>query len=204
MNIPEKNPNNKLQECDKKDCTSNVELQLHNDNYSFVSKYMYKTVSGYRNKGSCWTTNHFCSEECMEYFKKYNCCRRCKEEYYTDDAGTFIEVLGYTLCNRRCDRNPSCISNMNSDMLKSRFEQEYSKCGYYKIDAIVIDKLLQKQDCDDLKQIIANNGNMVSYNMLKDMYIFYTDSVVRHTEEDELVDEETFNEYYNMIKDKLL
>ena len=40
--------------------------------------------------------------------------------------------------------------------------------------------------------------------MLKDMYIFYTDSVVRHTEEDELVDEETFNEYYNMIKDKLL
>jgi len=94
---------------------------------------------------------------------------------------------------------------MNSDTLKSRFEQEYLKCGYYKIDTMVIDKLLQKQDCDALKQIITNNGNMVSYNMLKDMYIFYTDSVVcNRKEEEELVDEETFNEYYDMIKDKLL
>jgi hypothetical protein len=89
MNIPNKNPENILRECYKKDCTNDVELQK--DNYKVVSKYMYETASGYRNKGSCWHTGYFCSEECMEYFKKYNCCGQCDEEYCSDDSGTFIE-----------------------------------------------------------------------------------------------------------------
>ena len=192
-----------LRKCYKKDCANNVEL--HKDNYKVVSKYMYQSSSGYRNRESSFPTHHFCSKECMEYFKKYNCCGQCDELFSGRDRGTFVEALGYTLCNSRCDLNPPCISNMNGHILKSKFKQEYSKLGYYKIDDMLIDKLLQKQDDDDLKQLIANNGNMVSYNMLKDMYIFYTDSVVcNRKEEEELVDEETFNEYYDMIKDKLL
>ena len=109
------------------------------------------------------------------------------------------------MCNSRCDLGTPCISNINGYALKLRFEQEYSKLGYYKIDDALVDKLLQKQNNDELKQIITDNGNMVSYNMLKDMYIFYTDSIVCGREdEEELVDKETFNKYYNMIKDKLL
>jgi hypothetical protein len=56
--------------------------------------------------------------------------------------------------------------------------------------------------CDGLKRIIADNGNMVSYNMLKDLYKFSTEFKVQERENEELTDEETFNTYYNMVKDE--
>jgi len=85
--------------------------------------------------------------------------------------------------------------------LEQRFTQEYIRHGYYKIDSDIIDKLLN--GCDDLKRIIADNGNTVSYNMLKDMYMLYSKFEFRERENEDLVDEETFYEYYNTIKNEL-
>lgn len=170
-------------------------VELCKDNYEYDSKIMYKTAFGYRNKYSNFMLYHFCSEECIEYFKKHSYCYKCNEDCTSYGKGTF-ENLGYTLCNGRCDMEPPCISTITSHKLEQRFTQEYIRHGYYKIDSDIIDKMLNGYD--ELKQIIANNGNTVSYNMLKDMYMFYSKFEVHERENDE----ETFYEYYNMIKDK--
>ncbi len=83
-----------------------------------------------------------------------------------------------------------------------RFAQEYVRYGYYRVDSEVIDKMIGGYD--GLKQIIADNGNLVSYNMLKDMHTFSTKFEVLERENEDLTDEETFYEYYNKIKDELL
>ena len=193
-----KRPDNITKKCSKKECINNVEL--YKDNYEYVSKTMFKTAYGYRNKYSSFCLYHFCSDECKENFKKHNRCYKCNEDCTSDGKGTFVETLGYTLCNSRCDMDPPCMSNIVSYELEKRFAQEYKRSGYYKIDSEVINNMLR--GCDGLKRIIADNGNMVSYNMLKDMYKFSTEFKVQERENEELTDEETFNTYYNMVKDE--
>jgi hypothetical protein len=193
-------PDTKIQKCDRKECITDITLQKVN--YEYVYKIMYTTACGYRNKYSNFIQYYFCSEECKTQFKKYCVCHKCNEDCSRVSEGTFIEKLGYTLCNSRGDMEPPCISVIASCDLEKRFAQEYKKVGYYKVDNEVIEKLLR--DNDDLLQLIAANGYMISYNMLKDMYIFHTESKVCERENEDSVDEETFYEYYNRIKDELL
>ena len=193
-----KQPDNITKKCGKKECINIVEL--HKKNYEYVSKIMFTTAYGYRNTYSSFCLYHFCSEECKEHFKKYNRCYKCNEDCTSEGKGTYVENLGYTLCNGRGDMEPPCISTITSHKLEKRFAQEYKRSGYYKIDSEVINNMLR--GCDGLKRIIADNGNMVSYNMLKDMYKFSTEFKVQERENEVLVDEETFNTYYNMVKDE--
>ena len=53
----------------------------------------------------------------MDYFDKYKRCHRCHE----DGKGTYIEELGYALCNGRGDYNPPCIKKYE---LEKRFEDK--------------------------------------------------------------------------------
>ena len=189
---------NGTKKSDIKECMNKVEL--YEATYRYHSKIMFQTANKYRNRDS--NLHHFCSDECMNHFKKYSCCYKCEVDCIKEGQGTFIKKLGYTLCNSRGDMVPSCMSAMVDYKLEQRFTQEYIRHGYYKIDCDVIDKLLNGYD--DLKRIIADNGNTVSYNMLKDMYMLYSKFEFRERENEDLVDEETFYEYYNKIKDELL
>jgi len=100
------------------------------------------------------------------------------------------------------DMEPPCISIIASHELEKRFAQEYVRYGYYRVDGQVIDKMLGGYD--GLKQIIVASEYMISYNMLKDMHTLSTKFKVHERENEYLVDEETFYEYYNKIKDELL
>ena len=195
------NPNPHKCKCSNVKCSNEVEIHK-SSNYEFSSKHMFKTATGYRNKYSNFPLNHFCSGECMSYFIKYNCCAQCDEDCRNDGKGIFIEELNHTLCTYRGDMEPSCVSKY---ILESCIKQEYKNCGYYPIDTIVLDELLS-HSCDKIKQVIASNGNMISYNMLKRMHMFSTGFEVQDKDksQDILVDEKTFYEYYNKIKDGLL
>ena len=186
--------------CGRKVCLNRVELQQNT--YNCSSKIMFKTASGYRNKASNFCLYHFCSEECLEHFKKYSCCHKCNEDCTRAGKGTFVDKFGYTLCNGRGDMEPPCISIIASHELEKRFAQEYVRYGYYRVDSQVIDKMIGGYD--GLKQIIAANEYMISYNMLKDMHEFSATFEIPERENEDLVDEETFYEYYNKIKDELL
>ena len=199
-----------IKKCSWKGCVNNVDLYEDKKTNDYVSKIMFKTAFGHRDSFSSFRLYHFCSDKCKNYFEKYCCCYECHEDCNEDynkysnegQQGTFIKQLDYTLCNRRGDMVPSCMSDMVGHKLEERFIQEYTRHGYYEIERDVIDKLLDGND--KLKQIIANNKNMVSYNMLRDMYIFYSKFEFRERDDNNLVDEDTFYEYYNMIKDELL
>ena len=95
--------------CSKDLCDSMVDMKKDFPNpYGLCndkSKYMLSTAHGYRNQSCSFSKYYFCSKECIDYFDKYNRCHRCHE----DGKGTYIEELGYTLCNGRGDHNPPCI-----------------------------------------------------------------------------------------------
>lgn len=191
----------KTRKCDMKECMNKVEL--HKTNYNYTSTFMVQTVYSYptRFRTKSVSFYYFCSDECKKHFEKYCCCYKCEVDCTKEGQGTFIKKLDYTLCNSRGDMETPCMSDMVDYKLEQRFTQEYIRHGYYKIDSDIIDKLLN--GCDDLKRIIADNGNTVSYNMLKDMYMLYSKFEFRERENEDLVDEETFYEYYNTIKNEL-
>jgi YHS domain-containing protein len=157
-----------IYKCNKDECINNVNIYKSVPNLNGycenVSTYMHTTASGYRNKYSSFRKYYFCSENCLEHFKKYNCCHRCNE----DGKGNFVEELGYTLCYGRGDGEQCCILKYQ---LELRLTDEYEKCKLYEIDTELKDKLLH--NCDELKQIITDYGNRISYNMLMDIYNFY-------------------------------
>ena len=187
--------------CSKKECMNRVEVyKAYGNTYEYESKIMFKTANKHRTAYS--TLYYFCSHECKNHFKKYSRCHKCNEDCTKKGQGTFIESLDYTLCNSRSNIGSGCISIIDDRKLEKRFTQDYIRHGYYKIDRNVIDKLLIGHN--ELKQIIEDHGNMVSYNMLKEMYILYSKLEVNEREPDEIIDEKTFYEYYNMIKDELL
>ena len=192
-----------MKKCGKKECANNVELQQNKYNYN--SKFMFRTACGYRNKASSFPLYHFCSEECLEHFKKYSRCYQCDEDLVWNGGGTFVENLNYTLCNGRGDMEPPCVSSLESHKLEKRFAWEYNNMGYYMIDADIIDKLLPGSGCDKLKKLITDNGNKVSYSMLKDMYAFYTSYSARDRgdETNNETDKVNFHEFYDKIKDIL-
>jgi hypothetical protein len=158
------------------------------------SEYMLSTSHGYRNKSSSSTKYYFCSKECMDWFDKYNRCHRCHE----DGTGTYIEELGYTLCNGRGDCNPSCIAKYR---LEQRFKKDYKHNGFYEIDTKLKNCLLG--DCDELKKIITDNDNKITYSMLMDLMNLKANFEVREREENEPTDKLTFEEQCQSIKEEL-
>jgi hypothetical protein len=154
--------------------------------------YMLETAHGYRNKYSSCSIYYFCSEECMDYFDKYKRCHRCHE----DGTGTYIEELGYTLCNGRGDWNPPCIAKYR---LEQRFKKDYKDNGFYEIDTKLKNCLLG--DCDELKKIITDNGNKITYSMLMDLMNLKANFEVREREENEPTDKLTFEEQCQSIKE---
>jgi hypothetical protein len=147
--------------CGKESCISVVDIKKDFPNsYGLCndkSEYMLSTAHGYRNKSSSSTKYFFCSKECMDYFDKYKRCNRCHE----DGTGTFIEELGYTLCNGRDDYNPPCIVKYH---LEKRFENDYKN---NEINDKLKNGLLR--DCDELRKIITNNDNKLTNSMLLDL-----------------------------------
>lgn len=108
-------------------------------------EYTMQISQGYRNKYTSFPTLHFCSQECLEYSKKYNRCERCHE----GGKGTYVEELGYTLCNGRGDCSPPCIAKYR---LEKRFKKEYVDAGFYEISPDIKYRLLN--DCAELQEIL--------------------------------------------------
>lgn len=181
--------------CNNDKCINNVNIFKGKPNLNGYrenqSKYMHLTASGFRNKSSSFKKYYFCSGNCLEHFKKYNCCYICNE----NGEGDFIEELGYTLCYSRSDGEHSCIEKYN---LKLRLKDEYEKCGLYKLDTEIKDDLLQ--NCDELKQIITDNGDMISYNMLMDIYNFHLFREPQDQKDTEIKDKKQFYELCDKIE----
>jgi hypothetical protein len=129
----------------------------------------------------------------MDYFDKYNRCHRCHE----DGTGTLIDNE-YTLCNGRGDANPSCIAKYR---LEQRFKKDYKDNGFYEIDTKLKNCLLG--DCNELKKIITDNGNVITYSMLMDLMNLKANFEVREREENEPTDKLTFEEQCQSIKEEL-
>jgi len=128
------------------------------------SEYMLSTAHGYRNKSSSFPEYYFCSKECMDYFAKYNRCHRCHE----GGKGTYIEELGYTLCNIRGDYNPSCIVKYE---IEKRYLSEDRNKQLYKIVINCKDSNFSLlSDFKELFNLIKKNDFRVSHDILTDIY----------------------------------
>ena len=184
--------------CDKDLCTNRVNIQKEFPNpYGWCvdkSEFMLSTARGYRDKYSSFPKYYFCSKECMDLFDKYKRCHRCHE----DGEGTYIEELGYTLCNSRGDWNPSCISKYR---LEQRFKADYANYGFYEMDDELQRGLLH--DNTELKQIIAENGNKITYHMLMDLITLKRSFEVRERPGVDAGDKASFKELCDSIKEEL-
>jgi len=185
--------------CDRESCPNMVDIGKEFPNpYGLcldTSEYMLHTAHGYRNKASSFPKYYFCSKECMDWFDKYKRCRRCYEGINAGADGTYIEELGYTLCNGRGDCNPACITKYN---LEQRFKQDYANYGFYEIDRDLKRVLLR--DCDELEQIITDNGNKITYQMLMDIICLKENFEVRERPGAEPGDKASFKEQCDNIK----
>jgi len=119
-----------------------------------------------------------CLSECLDHFYKYKKCYRCNEDCVRFE-GTFVEELGYTLCTHRGDLNPPCIAKYQ---LELRFRNDYTNM-FYKINNNKLSDLLQ--GCNEIKKLISDNGNKLTYGMLKNLHILQRDHVVRERKSDE-------------------
>ena len=132
------------------------------------SEYMLSTAHGYRNKSSSCSKYFFCSKECMDYFDKYNRCHRCHE----DGKGTYIEELGYTLCNGRGDHNPPCIVKYEIEkryLSEDRNKQLYKIVINYFGDNCKDSNFSLKSDFKELFELIKKNDFRVSLDLLTDI-----------------------------------
>ena len=132
------------------------------------SEYMLSTAHGYRNKSSSFSKYYFCSKECMDYFDKYTRCHRCHE----DGKGTYIEELGYTLCNGRSDHNPSCIVKYEIEkryLSEDRNKQLYKIVINYFGDNCKDSNFSLSSDFEELFELIKKNDFRVSYDILTDI-----------------------------------
>ena len=155
------------------------------------SEYMLLTVHGYRNNYSSSTKYYFCSKECMDYFDKYNRCHRCHEDgkgTYIEELGytlcngrgdcnppckgTYIEELGYTLCNGRGDCNPPCIVKYEIEkryLIENRNKQLYKIIINYFGDNCKDSNLSLLSDFEELFELIKKNDFRVSLDLLTDI-----------------------------------
>jgi len=162
----------KKKKCSKDLCDSIVNMKKDFPNpYGLCNdkcEYMLSTAHGYRNKSSSYSKYYFCSKECMDYFDKYNRCYRCHE----DGKGTYIEDLGYTLCNGRGDHNPSCVVKYE---IEKRYISEDRNKQLYKIvinyfgDNCKDSNLSLLSDFEELFELIKKNDFRVSLDLLTDI-----------------------------------
>lgn len=132
------------------------------------SEYMLSTAHGYRNKSSSCSKYFFCSKECMDYFDKYNRCHRCNE----DGKGTYIEELGYTLCNGRGDCNPSCVVKYEIEkryLSEDRNKQLYKIVINYFGDNCKDSNLSLLSNFEELFELFKKNDFRVSLDLLTDI-----------------------------------
>lgn len=180
-------------------CKNMVDIQKEFPNisglYESSSKYMLETVRGYRCNYSDYKKHHFCSKECMDYYKTYNCCHRCNE----DGQGTYVEELGYTLCNGRGDLNPPCIAQYE---LEQRFKKDYENRGFYELNEALAHELLV--NCDELKKIIKANDNKITLSMLLDLREFHNSFEVRERLGADKLDKQTFTETCESLTKEIL
>ena len=158
--------------CSKDLCDSMVDMKKDFPNpYGLCndkSEYMLSTAHGYRNKSSSCSKYFFCSKECMDYFDKYNRCHRCHE----DGKGTYIEELGYTLCNGRGDCNPPCIVKYEIEkryLSEDRNKQLYKIVINYFGDNCKDSNLSLLSDFEELFELIKKNDFRVSLDLLTDI-----------------------------------
>jgi len=164
------------------------------------TKYMSTTSQGYRNNHTSFLHYYFCSKDCMDYFNKYNKCNRCSQ----DGKGTYVEELGYTLCNGRGDYNPPCIMKYK---LEKQFTKDYEDNGFYEISGKLKNILLD--GCDELKKIISDNGNKINLDMLLDLDVLQREYITRDrsniiNKSDELNNELSNKEMFEQYCEKIL
>ena len=106
----------------------------------------------------------------MQRCKKYNCCHKC---------------------NENGDGEQSCIEKYK---LELRLKDEYKKCGLYKLDTELKDTLLH--NCNEIKQIITDNGNIISYNMLMDIYNFH---IFRELQDQKEIEKKIKNNFMTFV-----
>ena len=158
--------------CSKDLCDNMVDMKKDfPDPYGLCkdkSEYMLSTAHGYRNKSSSFSTYYFCSKECMDIFDKYKRCHRCHE----DGTGTYIEELGYTLCNGRGDHNPPCIVKYEIEkryLSEDRNKQLYKIVINYFGDNCKDSNLSLLSDFEELFELIKKNDFRVSLDLLTDI-----------------------------------
>ena len=115
-----------------------------------------------------YTTYFFCSKKCMDCFDKYKRCHRCHE----DGEGTYIDNLGYSLCEGRGDCNPSCVVKYE---IEKRYLSEDRNKQLYKIvincfgDNCKDSNFSLKSDFEELFELIKKNDFSISLDILTDI-----------------------------------
>jgi hypothetical protein len=104
----------------------------------------------------------------MDCFDKYKRCHRCHE----DGEGTYIDNLGYSLCEGRGDCNPSCVVKYE---IEKRYLSEDRNKQLYKIvincfgDNCKDSNFSLKSDFEELFELIKKNDFSISLDILTDI-----------------------------------
>ena len=182
------------QVCDADNCTNNVQIYEHEKyKYQEQSEFSCSTTSGYRCCRGCSKTYHFCSENCLKLFEAHKRCSRCHERCLHDKDGLFIEELNITLCNGRGDHNPPCSVKYQ---IEQRFKNDYAndETNYIgKLKYNISNKSYSRiticnmvKEYDEIFDIIRENDNKITLDMLKDINYIDSEYAIRDRNEDDL------------------
>jgi hypothetical protein len=137
------------------------------DNEVADCQFKLNIYSGYRTTGP--DVAFFCSETCLNTFKKYNCCMRCLEYY---SPLIYYQDLGYSLCTSRGDLEISCIIKYNQF---KQFEEEYKKNNtFYKICNISErEYIFYRSSLEEFHHLIIEHNECITIQMLYDLFYLY-------------------------------
>ena len=197
------------QACGADNCTNNVQIYEHEKyKYQEQSDFSCSTTSGYRCCSGCSKTYHFCSDTCLKLFEAHKRCSRCHERCLHDKDGLFIEELNITLCNGRGDHNPPCSVKYQ---IEQRFKNDYTNTEIKYIGKVkynISNKSYSRiticnmvNEYDEIFDIIRENDNKITLDMLKDINYIDNEYAVRDRKEDKL--DELSNDLSNDKLDEL-
>jgi hypothetical protein len=176
-------------ECSNQKCYNKVNLNSDfpkkNRLCEKYSKYMLTSIGE-----NIYYQRYFCSSECMDYYDKYNRCKRCHLDYLSEFYNEYIDELGYSLCvKRHCNYNK--ISCFDKYRLELRFIEDYkNEKIFYTLNNKIKNKLLG--ECYHLDKLLSANDNKLTNSMLLDLHNLYRYDEIRTREENEPTDENTF------------
>jgi len=174
---------NILIKCGHLDCHNMVVVHtfVKNLNKEYQSPFLITVAGGYRSRWSA--PIHFCSRECLSYFKKHYMCGQCYEgcncEEYSHKKLVFKPLMNGSLCTWRGDHVPSCLDQYN---IEKRFIKDYNNLSLIKAKYIGLLESVwwYESDCERLTNIINSNNRKISIDMLIDLYYLYHEYELRY------------------------